>query len=169
MLAVDASPVDLHQWLVTSFVGRHPQWCSVAGLISVCCKLALVNSGRSNEESDHLTMACAQRPVHAMQVSVACRDLLKQMLTAEPSKRISIGGIMNHPWFLKDLPAGTHEMNARLQATDNVRSVHNQNVPTAASSLAASMCCIYVPSVAQADLSPREPSASHPNSMLSLM
>lgn len=68
-----------------------------------------------------------------MQVSVACRDLLKQMLTAEPSKRISIGGIMNHPWFLKDLPAGTHEMNARLQATDNVRSVHNQNVPTASS------------------------------------
>lgn len=52
---------------------------------------------------------------------MACRDLLKQMLTAEPSKRISIASIMNHPWFLKDLPAGTHEMNARLQATDNVR------------------------------------------------
>jgi hypothetical protein len=44
------------------------------------------------------------------------------MLTAEPSKRITIPGIMNHPWFLKDLPQGTHEMNARLQASDNVRS-----------------------------------------------
>ena len=52
---------------------------------------------------------------------MACRDLLKQMLQAEPSKRITIAGIMNHPWFLKDLPGGTHEMNARLQATDNVR------------------------------------------------
>eukprot|EP00208_Stichococcus_sp_RCC1054_P006645 CAMPEP_0206137726 /NCGR_PEP_ID=MMETSP1473-20131121/2795_1 /ASSEMBLY_ACC=CAM_ASM_001109 /TAXON_ID=1461547 /ORGANISM="Stichococcus sp, Strain RCC1054" /LENGTH=349 /DNA_ID=CAMNT_0053530941 /DNA_START=308 /DNA_END=1357 /DNA_ORIENTATION=- len=52
--------------------------------------------------------------------SVACRDLLKQMLCSEPARRISIAGIMNHPWFLKDLPAGTHEMNARLQATDNV-------------------------------------------------
>ena len=52
---------------------------------------------------------------------MACRDLLKSMLTAEPSKRITIAGIMNHPWFLKDLPAGTHEMNARLQASDNVR------------------------------------------------
>ena len=47
--------------------------------------------------------------------------MLKQMLCAEPARRISIAGIMNHPWFLKDLPAGTHEMNARLQATDNVR------------------------------------------------
>lgn len=55
------------------------------------------------------------------QASVACRDLLKQMLCSEPARRISIAGIMNHPWFLKDLPAGTHEMNARLQATDNVR------------------------------------------------
>jgi hypothetical protein len=62
-----------------------------------------------------------------VQVSVACRDLLKQMLSAEPSKRISIAGIMNHPWFLKDLPAGTHEMNARLQATDNVRSAASQH------------------------------------------
>ena len=56
-----------------------------------------------------------------MQASVACRDLLKQLLSAELGRRITIAGIMNHPWFLKDLPAGTHEMNARLQATDNVR------------------------------------------------
>lgn len=56
-----------------------------------------------------------------MQVSVGCRDLLKGMLTAEPTKRIGIQGIMNHPWFLKDLPHGTHEMNARLQANDNCR------------------------------------------------
>ncbi len=56
-----------------------------------------------------------------LQASAACRDLLRQMLTAEPSKRITIPGIMNHPWFLKDLPQGTHEMNARLQASDNVR------------------------------------------------
>ena len=55
------------------------------------------------------------------QVSVACRDLLKGMLTAEPTQRISIQGIMSHPWFLKDLPLGTLQMNARLQDSDNCR------------------------------------------------
>lgn len=52
--------------------------------------------------------------------SVACRDLLQQLLCADPGKRISLHGIMNHPWFLKDLPEGTHEMNERLILSDTL-------------------------------------------------
>lgn len=40
-----------------------------------------------------------------------CRELLQQMLQPDISARISISGIMLHPWFLQDLPDGAVDMN----------------------------------------------------------
>lgn len=31
--------------------------------------------------------------------------------------------VQQHPWFLRDLPAGALEVNSRLKLMDNVRSV----------------------------------------------
>lgn len=39
-------------------------------------------------------------------VSPECLDLLRSMLLPVPSARLTIDGIMRHPWFLKNLPAG---------------------------------------------------------------
>lgn len=43
------------------------------------------------------------------------------MMTSDPTKRISVQGIMQHPWFLHDLPPGTLDVNSQLQATDTER------------------------------------------------
>jgi serine/threonine protein kinase len=37
-------------------------------------------------------------------VSPEAKDLISRMICVDPSKRISIGEIRQHPWFLKDLP-----------------------------------------------------------------
>lgn len=42
-------------------------------------------------------------------------DLLKQVLVADPAKRINIQQIYNHPWYCKNLPPGVKEMNDRPQ------------------------------------------------------
>ncbi len=56
-----------------------------------------------------------------VQVSEECKDLLKKVLMADPAQRLTIQGIMQHPWFLQDLPAGALEVNSRLKMMDNVR------------------------------------------------
>lgn len=33
------------------------------------------------------------------EVSLAAKDLIKRMLTVNPKKRITIEGILNHPWI----------------------------------------------------------------------
>lgn len=40
-----------------------------------------------------------------VRVSSDCRHLLSRIFVANPSKRITIPEIMNHPWFVKNLPA----------------------------------------------------------------
>ena len=37
-------------------------------------------------------------------VSAECKQLLSRIFVANPAKRITIGEIRNHPWFLKNLP-----------------------------------------------------------------
>ncbi len=64
---------------------------------------------------------CRRFLSHCAQVSEACQDLLRRMMTADPLQRISVQGIMQHPWFLHDLPPGTLDVNAQLQATDTER------------------------------------------------
>lgn len=56
-----------------------------------------------------------------LEVSRECRDLLKGLLTADPTQRLLIQQVQAHPWFLHDLPAGALEVNSRLQLMDNVR------------------------------------------------
>ena len=34
---------------------------------------------------------------------------------ADPTKRLTIEGIYNHPWYTRNLPPGVREMNARPQ------------------------------------------------------
>lgn len=43
--------------------------------------------------------------------SDAAIDLLRKMLTADPSQRIDREGLLRHPWFLQDLPAGALQLN----------------------------------------------------------
>ena len=53
-----------------------------------------------------------------LQVSLACRDLLEQLLTPEPEERISLSRIMRHPWFLKAAPPGLTTVNDLLLSQD---------------------------------------------------
>jgi serine/threonine-protein kinase SRK2 len=46
--------------------------------------------------------------------SPECLELLRAMLTPNPAERITLDGIMQHPWFVKDLPPGFHRMNEDL-------------------------------------------------------
>lgn len=46
-------------------------------------------------------------------LSPELRDLLTRMLWRNPSERITLTDIVKHPWFLRDLPAGLLDMNAR--------------------------------------------------------
>ncbi|KAK9915345.1 hypothetical protein WJX75_007906 [Coccomyxa subellipsoidea] len=54
-------------------------------------------------------------PAHAV-VTPECRDLLAQILVADPERRISLSEVQRHPWYLKDLPDGVADMNDRLLA-----------------------------------------------------
>jgi len=56
-------------------------------------------------------------------VSLACCDLLGQLLTPEPDARITLSRIMRHPWFVKDAPPGLLELNSRLLREDRSRQV----------------------------------------------
>lgn len=53
--------------------------------------------------------------------SDACKDLLTRLLVADPSQRISLEGILGHPWFLDALPTGALAMNDHyLSKTPNL-------------------------------------------------
>ena len=53
--------------------------------------------------------------------SDACKDLLMRLLVADPNKRISLQGILGHPWFLETLPTGALSMNDHyLSKTPNL-------------------------------------------------
>ena len=51
---------------------------------------------------------------HNGKVSPQLRDLLSKMLVDDPGQRISMAGIMHHPWYLTDLPEGVIDMNDEL-------------------------------------------------------
>ena len=60
-------------------------------------------------------------PVWLQHVSEDCKNLLRGLLTADPSKRLTVAQVQNHAWFRQDLPAGALEVNSRLKLMDNVR------------------------------------------------
>lgn len=41
---------------------------------------------------------------------------MSRLLVADPRNRIPLGGVWQHPWFLKDLPEGVGAMNSHLLA-----------------------------------------------------
>ncbi|GBF97986.1 sulfur stress regulator [Raphidocelis subcapitata] len=49
-------------------------------------------------------------------LSPECADLLRRMLVPDPSRRIRIGEILQHPWFLCNLPPHATAMNERYLA-----------------------------------------------------
>jgi serine/threonine-protein kinase SRK2 len=53
-------------------------------------------------------------PQH-VKLSEECRDLLRRVLVADPTKRISLDEVYSHPWYAKNLPPGVREMNDRPQ------------------------------------------------------
>lgn len=66
----------------------------------------------------------------ALRLSPECRDLMSQILVADPSKRITIQQLQDHPWYMKDLPPGVKEMNDNMrmppagsQSEEEIRSV----------------------------------------------
>ena len=93
----------------------------------------------------------------AVQAVLTCPDLLKSMLTVEPTERITIQGILSHPWFLKDLPPGTHDMNARLQSYDKSRRVSVYRVPPLAQAVAQGLASSHSSCSWSEGLKPRNP------------
>ncbi|GAB2283319.1 Serine/threonine-protein kinase sapk2 [Dionaea muscipula] len=54
-----------------------------------------------------------------IRVSQDCKHLFSRIFVANPEKRITIGEIKQHPWFLKSFPAqGHHGVGQALQAND---------------------------------------------------
>lgn len=48
-----------------------------------------------------------------VEVSPACEDLMRRMLTANPAERISIEDVMRHPWYTHKLPEPIARVNKR--------------------------------------------------------
>ncbi len=48
------------------------------------------------------------------QVSTECLDILRRVLVADPTRRISMEEIKTHKWFSRGLPPGALEMNEFL-------------------------------------------------------
>lgn len=71
-----------------------------------------------------------------VRISSECRQLLSQIFVANPEKRISIGEIKRHPWFLKNLPKDFLEWsetsynhddpNEPLQSVDEIMKIVNE-------------------------------------------
>ncbi|XP_058104111.1 serine/threonine-protein kinase SAPK3-like [Magnolia sinica] len=56
-----------------------------------------------------------------VRVSADCRHLLSRIFVANPSKRITIAEIKNHPWFLKNLPRELVEVEKNYKDADHDR------------------------------------------------
>lgn len=44
-------------------------------------------------------------------ISPECLDILRKLLKPNPAERLTLEGILAHPWFLKKLPPHAQEMN----------------------------------------------------------
>lgn len=74
-------------------------------------------------------------PAHAT-ISDECKDMMRRVLVANPSQRLSLKQIQEHPWFKQDLPPGSLEYNdwaLQLQITptqsdDEIKNIINQVV-----------------------------------------
>ncbi|CAA6660595.1 unnamed protein product [Spirodela intermedia] len=69
-------------------------------------------------------MAVQYRIPDYVHISNDCRDLLKRIFVASPSRRITIREIKKHPWFLKNLPR---------ELTESAQAIYYQRNPNAPS------------------------------------
>lgn len=49
------------------------------------------------------------------ELSDELKDLLNKIMVKDPNERITVDGIMRHPWFQTNLPDGAMDMNKKLQ------------------------------------------------------
>ncbi|MEW5319447.1 MAG: hypothetical protein WDW38_010598 [Sanguina aurantia] len=59
-------------------------------------------------------------------VSPECQDLLLRLLVADPSKRMAMGDILSHPWFLASLPSTALHMNDKFIAMNDYTGVQGE-------------------------------------------
>lgn len=70
------------------------------------------------------------RPLPA-DLSSQCRDLIKSMLNRKPEKRITLQGMMHHPWLRKKL---SHKLQGKLSASNFSPGIQSENDEVAAPS-----------------------------------
>eukprot|EP00803_Ostreobium_quekettii_P001376 evm.model.scf_910.3 EVM.evm.TU.scf_910.3 scf_910:44793-48662(+) len=58
-------------------------------------------------------------------VSASCLDLLGKILTPDPAQRITVEGIINHPWYQTDLPPGADNTNYPVRPEEGLQSVQS--------------------------------------------
>ncbi|CAL8468575.1 g8115 [Coccomyxa elongata] len=61
-------------------------------------------------------------------VSAECKDLMSKILVVDPEKRLTVQQIQQHPWYLKDLPAGLDRFNDECLAKQRNMPEVAQNV-----------------------------------------
>lgn len=49
-------------------------------------------------------MAVSYHIPSAVKITPECRDILQRIFVADPTQRITIPEIVQHPWFVKNLP-----------------------------------------------------------------
>lgn len=79
----------------------------------VCCSEA------GARHSARLPLADPSRPGAPPPTLLHCR----RMLVKDPSQRITLPGIIAHPWFQRSMPPGLSELNARMDPEAKARQV----------------------------------------------
>ena len=65
----------------------------------------------------------------AASVSSECKELLRGMLTLDPTERITLSQIKKHPWYSNDLPEGVLQYRFLERPHDGLIEVHT-HLPT---------------------------------------
>ena len=66
-----------------------------------------------DEISERLRNLDYEIPQEAM--SSDCADLIRKILVSDPTQRLTIKDIQNHPWYKRDLPEGALDMNEHAE------------------------------------------------------
>ena len=77
----------------------------------------------------------------------ACKDLLKQLLRSNPSERLSMSGIMCHPWMNEahTLPFGPAPFPNKLQLADIDNNILQHMVHTLKVKVMLLVCLFHQP------------------------
>jgi serine/threonine protein kinase len=69
--------------------------------------------------------------LYAGQVSREGQDLMHRLLQPDPQKRLTMGQVMDHPWFQRSLPPPLMTLNARCAPlqTQSPAAGHGHSAP----------------------------------------